>query len=188
MILILINLLLTFKIYKTPVNAPSLNTFKKNILKLIRPTANNIFSCQNLQGIQYLTHFMPLVSFDTPWKHQKNQRFSNVFRGYRKRPVAWNGLTRLRLGLSHLREQKFKNNFQDTLNPLCTCGWEVENICHFFLHCLISLLKETLFSKKLLILIVIFFMKLTLRHLYLVTQSTPMKSICKFWMLASTLS
>ena len=26
-----------------------------------------------------LTHFMPLVSFDTPWKHQK--------------PVAWNGLT-----------------------------------------------------------------------------------------------
>ena len=34
-----------------------------------------------------LTHFMPLISFYTPW------RFSDVFRGYRKRSVAWNGLT-----------------------------------------------------------------------------------------------
>ena len=28
-------------------------------------------------------------------------------------------VTRLRLGLSHLREHKFKHNFQDCLNPLC---------------------------------------------------------------------
>ena len=27
------------------------------------------------------------------------------------------------------------NNFQDTLNPLCTCGCDVENKCHFLLHC-----------------------------------------------------
>ena len=39
-----------------------------------------------------LTHFMPLISFYTPWKHKKT-RFSDVFREYRKRPVAWNGLT-----------------------------------------------------------------------------------------------
>ena len=39
-----------------------------------------------------LTHFMPLVSFYTPWKYQKNQRFSDVFKAYRKRPVARNGL------------------------------------------------------------------------------------------------
>ena len=25
--------------------------------------------------------------------------------------------------------------FQDTLNPLCTCGCDVENTCHFLLHC-----------------------------------------------------
>ena len=31
-------------------------------------------------------------------------------------------LTRLRLGLSHLREHKFKRSFQDTLNPFCSCG------------------------------------------------------------------
>ena len=36
-------------------NAPSLNIFKKNILKFIRPTANNIFGCHNLKGIKYLT-------------------------------------------------------------------------------------------------------------------------------------
>ena len=78
-------------------NAPSLNIFKNSILKFIRPTANNIFGCHNLKGVQYLT--------------------------------------RLRLGLSHLHKHKFKKNFQDTLNPLCTYGCDVENTCHFFLHC-----------------------------------------------------
>ena len=44
-------------------------------------------------------------------------------------------LTRLRLGLSHLREHKFKHSFQDSLNPLCKCGAEVELTTHFLLHC-----------------------------------------------------
>ena len=44
-------------------------------------------------------------------------------------------LTRLRLSLSHLREHKFKHNFQDTLNPLCSCSLEVESTEHFLLHC-----------------------------------------------------
>ena len=44
-------------------------------------------------------------------------------------------LTRLRLGLSHLREHKFKHSFQDLLNPLCKCGAEVESTTHFLLHC-----------------------------------------------------
>ena len=44
-------------------------------------------------------------------------------------------LKRLCLGLSHLREHKFKHSFQDSLNPLCKCGAEVESISHFLLHC-----------------------------------------------------
>ena len=44
-------------------------------------------------------------------------------------------LTRLRLGLSHLREHKFSHNFQDTVNPLCSCSLELENVEHFFLRC-----------------------------------------------------
>ena len=42
--------------------------------------------------------------------------------------------SRLRLGLSHLREHKFKNSFQDSLNPLCKCGAEVESTSHFLLY------------------------------------------------------
>ena len=40
-------------------------------------------------------------------------------------------VARLRLGLSHLREHKFKHIFQDTINPLCNL-WSAT---HFFLHC-----------------------------------------------------
>ena len=44
-------------------------------------------------------------------------------------------LTSLRLGLSHLREQKFGHNFEDTLNPLCSCSTEAETTLHFFPRC-----------------------------------------------------
>ena len=40
------------------------------------------------------------------------------------------GLTfrsRLRLGLSHLNEHRFRHNFQDRLNPLCSCSLEIED-------------------------------------------------------------
>ena len=44
-------------------------------------------------------------------------------------------LSRLRLGLSHLNEHRFDHNFQNCINPLCTCSLEVESIANFFLHC-----------------------------------------------------
>ena len=50
-------------------------------------------------------------------------------------PLGVQLLTRIRLGLSHLREHKFRHNFQDTLNPLCSCSLETENSNHFFLRC-----------------------------------------------------
>ena len=91
-------------------NAPSLNIFKNNMLKFIRPIANNIFGCHNLKGYKYLM--------------------------------------RLRLGLSHLNEHKFKNDFQNASNPHCTCGCNVENTCHFLLHCPNFLTeRNTLFNK-----------------------------------------
>ena len=56
-------------------------------------------------------------------------------------------LTRLRLLLSHLREHKFKHNFQDTLNPFCSCGLYVEINTHFFLYCpLFTNQRRTLLS------------------------------------------
>ena len=36
---------------------------------------------------------MELISFYTSWKHEKN-RFFDIFRGYRKKPMVWNGLVR----------------------------------------------------------------------------------------------
>ena len=50
-------------------------------------------------------------------------------------PVGIKFLNRLRLGLSHLREHKFKHNFQDCLDPICNCRIEIESTIHFFLHC-----------------------------------------------------
>ena len=50
-------------------------------------------------------------------------------------PIGIKYITRIRLGLSHLREHKFKHSFQDTLNPICNCGNDVESAIHFFLHC-----------------------------------------------------
>ena len=44
-------------------------------------------------------------------------------------------LTRLRVGLSHLREHKFKHGFNDTIDPFCPCNMEIESVSHFFLRC-----------------------------------------------------
>ena len=44
-------------------------------------------------------------------------------------------LTRLRQGLSHLNEHRFRLNVTDCINPLCFCSLEAENTLHFFLHC-----------------------------------------------------
>ena len=50
-------------------------------------------------------------------------------------PIDLKFITRLRFGLSHLNEHKFKHNFQDCVNPLCSCSLEIESLSHFFLYC-----------------------------------------------------
>ena len=63
-------------------------------------------------------------------------------------PLGIKLLTRLRLGLSHLHEHKFRHCFQDTLNPLCECSKDIESIMHFFLHCTDFLIpRQTLFQE-----------------------------------------
>ena len=63
-------------------------------------------------------------------------------------PLGIKLLTRLRLGLSHLHEHKFRHCFQDTLNPLCECGKDIESTMYFFLHCTNFLIpRQTLFRK-----------------------------------------
>ena len=51
-------------------------------------------------------------------------------------PIGLKHLTRLRSGLSHLREHKFKHNFKDTPSLLCSCQTnQPEHVEHFLLHC-----------------------------------------------------
>ena len=56
-------------------------------------------------------------------------------------------LTRLRLGFSHLKEHKFKLNFHDSVDPLCSCGTETESTKHFLLHCANFSIHRNFFDK-----------------------------------------
>ena len=37
--------------------------------------------------------------------------------------------------MSRLREHKFNHNFQNCINPLCSCAMDIESTSHFFLYC-----------------------------------------------------
>ena len=44
-------------------------------------------------------------------------------------------LTRLRLGFSRLNEHRFRHNFKECVNPVCSCSLEIEDTSHYLLHC-----------------------------------------------------
>ena len=45
-------------------------------------------------------------------------------------------LNRLRVDFSHLKEHKFRHNFQDTIDPFCNCATNsIETTEHYLLHC-----------------------------------------------------
>ena len=52
-------------------------------------------------------------------------------------PIGIKYITQIGLGISLLREHKFRHSFQYTLNPSCNCGNDVESAIRFFLHCLL---------------------------------------------------
>ena len=63
-------------------------------------------------------------------------------------PLGIKYLTRLRIGFSHLKEHKFRHNFQDSVDPMCSCGSGTETTKHFLLHCPnFHLQRQTLFDK-----------------------------------------
>ena len=58
---------------------------------------------------------------------------NSIFNCHNPKTIKY--LSRIMLGLSHLREHKFKHSFQDTLNPICACGSDVETSCHYLIFC-----------------------------------------------------
>ena len=66
-----------------------------------------------------------ILKFKQPW--------SIFFYNYHN-PIGIKHVTRIRLGLSHLREHRFKHSFQDSVSPTCNSGIEFESVIHFFFH------------------------------------------------------
>ena len=58
---------------------------------------------------------------------------SSIFNCHNPKAIKY--LSRIRLGLSHLSEHKYKHSFQDTLNPICACGSDIETPCHYLISC-----------------------------------------------------
>ena len=74
----------------------------------------------------YIGFLKKLLSFIKP---TENKTFSIYD------PLGIKLLNRLRVDFSHLKEHKFRHNFADTINPLCSCSLETEGTAHFFLRC-----------------------------------------------------
>ena len=62
--------------------------------------------------------------------HSVQNNIFNIFD-----PQGLKLLTRLRLGFSHLNEHKFRHNFKECVNPVCSCSLEIEDTSHYLLHC-----------------------------------------------------
>ena len=68
-------------------------------------------------------------------------------RHYCYNPDGLKLITKLRLGLTHLRFHKVKHSFQAKLNHICNCD-TVETTIHYFFHCRnFSNERLTLFNK-----------------------------------------
>ena len=51
-------------------------------------------------------------------------------------------LARLKIGFSHLKEHRFKQNFQDSIDPMCSCSSGIETKIRFFSVVQILILKD----------------------------------------------
>ena len=127
-----------------------INSQSPRYLFQLVPSPNTRYFSRNSENISQLwtkhhffkNYFLPLTIKD--WNNldpqiRKSKRISifksNILKFIRPKPnnvyychnpKGIKLLTRLRLGLSHLREHKLEHNFKDYLIPLCLCGNEIE--------------------------------------------------------------
>ena len=88
-------------------NCSSINVFKKELLKFIRPEPNSTYDINDTEQLKLLT--------------------------------------RLRLGLSHLGDRKFRRK---CVFPMCYCAQDIQTKTHFLLHCANHYgARKTLFHK-----------------------------------------
>ena len=58
------------------------------------------------------------------------------------KPLGVKYLTILRIEFSHLKEHKFKHNFQNSVGPMCNCNRDIETTILFFSITQILILKD----------------------------------------------
>ena len=125
--------------------------FKYLPASTISPRYPNCFTSFRCRTISFQNSFFPHTV--SQWNHLDPEiRSINTYQIFRntllKRikplnnsiynihdPLGIKLLCRLRFGFSHLREHKFRHNFLNTLNPMCSCSLEPETTTHFLLHC-----------------------------------------------------
>ena len=64
-----------------------------------------------------LTHFFPIHRLSTPWKHQKNFRFSDVFKRWRNGALGTNGLKALHFTFWWRACLRFYDDYWFNFNP-----------------------------------------------------------------------
>ena len=115
--------------------------------KIIKNQVQSLFNKDS--DIEKYAFFQGIIEWNKLDSHIRNSETLNIFKSKTLkfiRPTANSIfgchnligvklLTRLRLGIGQLSEHKFKHSFQDTLNPICSCGKEVETTFHFLLSC-----------------------------------------------------
>ena len=128
-------------------------------LRDIMPSTNKRYASKNASNIPLVrvnnNYFMNIFfqSTITEWNKLdlsiQNSAGFNLFKGSLLqflKPLESSGstyhnlieakyLVRLRLGTSDLRYRKFKNDFPEEIDQLCSCSTEIENTVQFFFHC-----------------------------------------------------
>ena len=135
-----------YKLIKTQKPLYLSNLIPPKLNSLCHPNTYSAMRCRN---DYFRNSFIPSVV--RKWK-KTEIRNSNSYQQIRKsllsfikptcsslfsihHPVGVKLLIRLRLGFSHLRENEFRHNFNDTLNPLCFCSLKAETTSHHLLRC-----------------------------------------------------
>ena len=102
-----------------------------------------------MSGTSLILRFVTLLLWRTLKKHLLNfirPNSNNIFNV--NNPLGQKLLTRLRFVFSNLKENKFKHNFQDSADPLCSCRNDVESTVHFFFHCQnLTTQRQTILNK-----------------------------------------
>ena len=135
-----------FKLIKTQKSLNLFHLIPPKLNPLCHPNTYSVLRCRN---DDFKNSFIPYVvrewnKLSTEIRNSSfNQKFWKLLLSFIKptcsspfsvhHPVVVKLLVRLRLAFNHLREHKFRLNFHDTLNQLCSCNLEPVTTSHYLL-------------------------------------------------------